>query len=66
MQEEIEELQIKVMMMERTVEELNAVITNQDLLLTKVTRRMEMLEQQMNNINAGIANEGEEPPPPHY
>lgn len=66
MQEEIEELQIKVTMMERTVEELNAVITNQDLLLTKVTRRMEMLEQQMNNINAGIANEGEEPPPPHY
>jgi uncharacterized coiled-coil protein SlyX len=66
MQAEIEELQIKITMMEHTVEQLNAVITNQDFLITKLTRRMELLEQQLERIDNGVASEGEEPPPPHY
>jgi SlyX protein len=62
----LEVLETKVLYQDRTIDELNEVVTKQqdqiDLLLEEVKRLRDVLQ---NAPDSGIEG-GEEPPPPHY
>ena len=67
MEERIEALEIKLMEMELTVNELNDVVTNQYRLIDKLNKA----NIELNNKFASMAESGttdvrDEPPPPHY
>jgi len=61
-----ENLESKVLYQDRTIEELNEVVTKQqdqiDVLIAEVGR----LRQALDGIQEREIDGGEEPPPPHY
>lgn len=68
--QEVEErfqlLESKILYQDRTVDELNDVVTRQqdqiDLLVAETKRLRDLLESSAD----GVVEAGEEPPPPHY
>ncbi len=65
-EERFEQLESKVLYQDRTVDELNTVVTRQqdqiDLLVIETKRLRELIESGAQ----GVVEAGDEPPPPHY
>lgn len=67
--ERLQVLEGKVAFQDRTIDELNQVLTKQqdqvDLLTTQLTSLREMLDTALADAS-GTVDGGQEPPPPHY
>lgn len=70
MPEELEErfqvLEGKVLYQDRTIDELNGVVTQQQDQIDAVLREIRRLHQIISNQEERTVEGGEEPPPPHY
>lgn len=64
--ERIDELEIKITLMEQTIEQLNQVIITQDTELLGLKHHLSQMKKQLNNVSDRIAPLTEETPPPHY
>ena len=68
--EQIEErfqvLESKVLYQDRTLDELNAVVTRQQAQIDQLNLEVKRLRALFDNPAEGTIEGGEEPPPPHY
>ena len=68
--EEIDErfqvLENKVLYQERTIDELNSVVTRQQDQMDALTAQLEKLRALITNPPERTIDAAEEPPPPHY
>ena len=63
----IDDLETRVAFQERTIEELNAMITAQWEKIDRLSRRYDRLKDEFDEIAASRPNpSASEPPPPHY
>ncbi len=63
----VEELEMKLTFQEQTIEELNSALIQQQIDFRKITRMLENVASQIENISQdGQASKDVEPPPPHY
>ena len=63
----IEELEMKLTFQDQTIEELNSALIQQQIDFRKITRMLENVASQVENINQeGQGDKHVEPPPPHY
>lgn len=63
----IDTLETQVAHQDRTIEDLNAAITDQWKQIEILTRQLKRLEEQLQDVRASAGAPGEqEPPPPHY
>ncbi|MSN26537.1 MAG: SlyX protein [Geobacter sp.] len=67
MEERIDELELRYMQHERTIQELNEIVCRQDLVIEMLKREISALKEQalMTNPSA-IRDSDQEEPPPHY
>ena len=61
----LELLETRIAFQDQTIEELNATITAQWRQIDTLTRRLDLMEEQVRS-GAQIADPATEPPPPHY
>lgn len=66
MEERLQALELKLMDMELTVEQLNEVIVRHEQTISEQSRKLEIYQSQLQSLTAPIAKESEETPPPHY
>ena len=66
MESRIQSLELKLMDMEITLEQLNEVVVRHESTITKLNRKLEIYESQLQSLTAPIAKESDETPPPHY
>lgn len=67
MQEDIEQLQMKMAFQEHTIEELNRALADQQLQLDKLTFQVKHMVEKLKQLQpSNIASASEETPPPHY
>lgn len=67
MQNDIEQLQMKVTFQEHTIEELNRALADQQLQLDKLMFQMKHVVEKLKQLQpSDIASASEETPPPHY
>lgn len=67
MEERLAELEIRVSFQERTLQELNEVVTRQQGEIDALTRELQALKTRVQAATPSmIATEAEETPPPHY
>ncbi len=67
MEERINELEMRFMLQENTIQELNDTVCRQELNIERIARELALLRDQLSMIaplDAG--GSGEEEPPPHY
>ena len=63
----IEELEMKLTFQDQTIEELNSALIQQQNDFRKITRMLENVASQVENISQdGQGGKHVEPPPPHY
>ncbi len=60
----IEALEVRVAYQEKTIAELNEVVTAQWRKMDALERKLARIGETVNSLQPG--NEGPEPPPPHY
>lgn len=60
----IEDLEVRLAHHEKTIAELNEIVTQQWRRIDLVERQLSALREEMRN--AAPPRDGEEPPPPHY
>jgi len=63
--ERLEQLETRVAFQDQTIEELNAVITEQWTVIEQMRRKFEVMEEQLRS-GSYIADPASEKPPPHY
>lgn len=63
--ERLEQLETRVAFQDQTIEELNAVITEQWTVIEQMRRKFELMEEQLRS-GSYIADPASEKPPPHY
>lgn len=63
--ERLERLESRVAFQDQTIEDLNAVITEQWTVIEQLRRKLEMMEEQVRS-GSFIADPANEKPPPHY
>jgi SlyX protein len=61
----IEALETRIAYQDRTIEELNAALTEQWKLIDQLTKRLMQMEEQVRS-GSYIADPSSERPPPHY
>jgi uncharacterized coiled-coil protein SlyX len=66
METRLENLELKLMDMEISVEQLNNVILQQQQTIERLTLKIERCEQLLQASESPIASAAEEVPPPHY
>jgi SlyX protein len=67
MSKQLEELEIRLAFQERTIQELNDVVTRQQQDLARLMQDVERLRSQLEGLApALVAPRSEETPPPHY
>jgi len=66
MEERLQAVELKLMDMELTVEQLNDVIVRHEQTIAELTRKLEMYQNQLQTLTSPIAKESDETPPPHY
>lgn len=67
MQERLTELEVRVAFQERTIQELNDVVTRQQQEIDRLARELASLKDQLHTLEPSpVANRDEETPPPHY
>ncbi|MGB0495774.1 MAG: SlyX family protein [Kangiellaceae bacterium] len=63
----VEELEMKLTFHEQTIEELNSALIQQQSDFRKMTRMLENVASQVENLNPDNQEHKQiEPPPPHY
>ena len=63
--ERLEALETRIAHQDQTIEELNAVVTQQWTTIEQLRRRLEAMEEQVRS-GSYIADPSSEKPPPHY
>lgn len=63
--ERLERLESRIAFQDQTIEDLNAVITEQWTVIEQLRRRLEAMEEQVRS-GSYIADPANEKPPPHY
>jgi len=67
MEERLAELEIRVAFQEKTLQDLNDVVTRQQAQLDSVVRELQALKGRIKAVMvSNVASEVEETPPPHY
>ncbi len=66
MEQRIQAVELKLMDMELTVEQLNDVIVRHEQTISKLTKKLELYQTQLHALASPMAKESEETPPPHY
>lgn len=67
MQERLAELEVRLTFQDKTIQELNEVVTRQQRQLDRMTRELETLKAQLQVLAPSlVASQSEETPPPHY
>jgi SlyX protein len=65
--ERIVELEMRVAFQDDTMHRLNAVITDQNLRIEQLERRLELMLTDLKSLRGLLyADPAQEPPPPHY
>ena len=65
--ERIVELEMRVAFQDDTMQRLNAVITDQNLRIEQLERRLELMLTDLKSLRGLLyADPSQEPPPPHY
>ena len=62
----IDALETRLAHQDRTVEDLNATVTDQWKQIESLTRRLARLDEQLQDVRASASPGGEQEPPPHY
>ena len=63
--ERLDALETRIAHQDQTIEELNAVVTQQSTTIEQLRRRLETMEEQLRS-GSYIADPSTEKPPPHY
>ncbi|WP_217523023.1 SlyX family protein [Vibrio metschnikovii] len=67
LQQRIDDLECKLAFQEQTIDELNAALTQQQLLINKIQDQMKYVVGKMKNMDtSNLADPANETPPPHY
>ena len=67
MRERLAELEVRLTFQDKTIQELNEVVTRQQLQLDRMARELETLRAQLQVLAPSlVASRAEETPPPHY
>ena len=67
MEERINELELRYMQQEHTIQELNDIVCRQELMLEQLRRDFAMLKEQMMVMAPSVSGDSsQEEPPPHY
>ncbi len=67
MNDRISELETRIAFQDKTVQELNDVVTRQQGEIDRLARELEALKIQLRSLSAyPVASRDEETPPPHY
>ncbi len=66
MEQRIQAVELKLMDMELTVEQLNDVIVRHEQTISELTKKLELYQTQLQALASPMAKESEETPPPHY
>ncbi len=66
MESRIQALELKLMDIEVTAEQLNEVVIRHERTIAELTTKLELYQSQLQNLTSPIAKESEETPPPHY
>ncbi len=66
MESRIQAVELKLMDMELTVEQLNEVIVRHEQTIDALTRKLNAYQSQLQTLTAPMAKESDETPPPHY
>jgi len=66
MEQRIQAVELKLMDLELTVEQLNDVIVRHENTISELTRKLELYQTQLQALASPIAKESDEIPPPHY
>lgn len=64
--ERFQVLENKVLYQDRTIEELNDVVTQQQNQIDQLNLKVKRLRELFDNPSDSGIEDGEEPPPPHY
>ena len=59
-------VELKLMDMEITVEQLNTVIVRHEKTIEDLTKKLDNYASQLQSLTSPLAKESEETPPPHY
>lgn len=67
MEERINELELRYMQQERTIQELNEIVCRQELTIEMLKRDFVALKEQLLVISPSLSRDAsQEEPPPHY
>lgn len=67
MEQRINELEIRYMQQEVTIQELNEIVCRQELLLGQLRREFATLKEQVMSMSPSVSRDpDQEDPPPHY
>lgn len=67
MEERINELELRYMQQEQTIQELNEIVCRQDLILEHLQREFAALKEQFIVMSPSVSRDADqEVPPPHY
>lgn len=66
MESRIQSVELKLMDMEITLEQLNDVVVRHETTIANLTRKLKSYESQLQSLTSPIAKESDETPPPHY
>ena len=67
MEQRINELELRYMQQEQTIQELNEIVCRQDLILEHLQREFASLKEQFLTMSPSASrDQGQEEPPPHY
>jgi SlyX protein len=63
----MEELEIRVAFQDKTIQELNDVVTRQQLEIDRITRELKAVKELLKDLVPSlVVPRAEETPPPHY
>lgn len=65
-EERIDSLEVRIAFQDRTIEELNAAVTEQWRVIDSLTRKLKLLEDHVQSSASPVGDPRSEPPPPHY
>lgn len=66
METRLDTLELKVMDLEMTLEQLHNVIVDQQQMIDRLTLQIARFEQLIQASESPVADAADEPPPPHY
>lgn len=67
MNERLTELEVRVAFQEKTIQDLNEVVTDQQRRIDRLTRELEAMKSRLSALApAMVIPQEEEKPPPHY